>query len=109
MANKFTRKIDEMFKKDEHESSKCVYIIIGYCHSGDEDGGTKDYEYFNCLWECNVDGTYTGPARINHCLYYDTCEQKAAFEEDWDALTTMLWNSYRKIMGPNFEGTNCYY
>ena len=109
MANKFTRKIDEMFKKYEHESHKCVYIILGYCHSGDEDGGTRDYEYFDCMWECNVDGEHTGQNRINHCLYYDGNEQEEAFDKDWDELTTMLWTSFRDVMGPNFEGTNCYY
>lgn len=107
MANKFTRKIDEMFARFGKPGDK--YIILGYCHSGDEDGGTKDYEYFDCLWECNVDGTYTGPRRKDHCVYYDCREQEDAFEKDWDELTTMLWNSYREIMGPDFEGTTCYY
>ena len=107
MANKFTRKIDEMFARFGRPGDK--YIILGYCHSGDEDGGTDDYEYFDCMWESYVDGTHTGPERRDHCLYYDTPEQEVAFEEDWDELTTMLWDSYRETMGPDFEGTNCYY
>lgn len=107
MANKFTRKIDEMFARFGRPDDK--YIILGYCHSGDEDGGTRDYEYFDCMWECYVDGTHTGPERRDHCLCYDTREQEVAFEEDWDELCTMLWDSYRETMGPDFEGTNCYY
>jgi len=107
MANKFTKKIDEMFARFGKPGDQ--YIILGYCHSGDEDGGTRDYEYFDCLWECNVDGTHTGPGRKDHCLYYDGREQEDIFEEDWAALCTMLWDSYRDIMGPDFEGTNCYY
>ncbi len=107
MANKFTRKIDEMFAKFGKPGDN--YIILGYCHSGDEDGGTRDYDYFDCLWECNVDGTHTGPERRDHCLYYDTRVQEVAFEEDWDELCTMLWDSYRETMGPDFESTNCYY
>ena len=107
MANKFTRKIDEMFARFGRPGDK--YIILGYCHSGDEDGGTDDYEYFDCMWESYVDGTHTGPERRDHCLYYDGREQEVAFEEDWDELTTMLWDSYRETMGPDFEGTNCYY
>lgn len=107
MANKFTRKIDEMFARFGRPDDK--YIILGYCHSGDEDGGTRDYEYFDCMRECNVDGTHTGPERRDHCLCYDTREQEVAFEEDWDELCTMLWDSYRETMGPDFEGTNCYY
>lgn len=107
MANKFTRKIDEMFARFGKPGDN--YIILGYCHSGDEDGGTDDYEYFDCMWECYVDGTHTGPERKNHCLYYDGKCQKDIFEEDWDELTKMLWDSYRETMGPNFESTNCYY
>jgi hypothetical protein len=107
MANKFTRKIDEMFARFGRPGDK--YIILGYCHSGDEDGGTRDYEYFDCMWESYVDGTHTGPERREHCLYYDGREQEVAFEEDWDELTTMLWDSYRETMGPDFEGTNCYH
>lgn len=107
MANKFTRKIDEMFARFGKPSDK--YIILGYCHSGDEDGGTRDYEYFDCMLECYVDGTHTGPERRDHCLYYDGKVQEDIFEEDWDELCTMMWDSYRETMGPDFEGTNCYY
>lgn len=107
MANKFTRKIDEMFARFGKPGDK--YIILGYCHSGDEDGNTDDFEYFDCMWECYVDGTHTGPGRRDHCLYYDGREQEDIFEEDWDELTHMLWDSYRETMGPDFESTNCYY
>ena len=107
MANKFTRKIDEMFARFGKPDDN--YIILGYCHSGDEDGGTDDYDYFDCMWECYVDGTHTGPERRDRCLYYDGREQRDIFEEDWNELTSMLWDSYRETMGPDFEGTNCYY
>ena len=105
MANKFTRKIDEMFARFGKPDDE--YIILGYCHSGDEDGGTRDYEYFDCMWECNVDGSHTGPERRDHCLCYDTSKQEYAFKEYWDELCTMLWDSYRETMGPDFEGTDC--
>lgn len=106
MANKFTRKIDEMFARFGKPGDN--YIILGYCHSGDEDGGTRDYAYFDCMWECNVDGTHTGPERRDHCLCYDTSKQEYAFKEYWDELCTMLLDSYRETMGPDFEGTDCY-
>lgn len=110
MANRFTTKIDEMFAKYGRPDGKDEYIILGYCHSGDEDGGTDDYEYFDCVYESNVDGRYTGKERRNHCLCPQTKELDDDFEKDWDELTEQIWDAFRsKLSDGMFEGTNCYW
>ena len=110
MANKFTTKIDEMFAKYGRPDGKDEYIILGYCHSGDEDGGTDDYEYFDCIYESNVDGRHTGKERRNHCLYPQTTDLDDDFEKDWDELSEQIWDAFRsKLTDGMFEGTNCYW
>lgn len=110
MANKFTTKIDEMFAKYGRPDGKDEYIILGYCHSGDEDGGTDDYEYFDYVQESNVDGRHTGKERGPHCLFSQTEDLDDDFEKDWDSLSEQIWDAFRSKMRVNmFEGTNCYW
>jgi len=110
MANKFTTKIDEMFAKYGRPDGKDEYIILGYCHSGDEDGGTHDYDYFDCVYESDVAGHRAGKERRPHCLFSQTEDLDEDFEKDWDNLTNQIWDAFRSKMREGmFEGTNCYW
>lgn len=110
MANKFTTKIDEMFAKYGRPDGKDEYIILGYCHSGDEDGNTDDYEYFDCVAESDVEGWHAGKERRSHCLYPQSEKLVEDFEKDWDNLSEQIWDAFRSKMRVNmFESTNCYW
>lgn len=110
MANKFTEKIDEMFAKYGRQDGKDEYIILGYCHSGDEDGRTDDFAYFDCVAESDVEGWHAGKERRPHCLYPQTDKLVDDFEKDWDDLSEQIWDAFRSKMTENmFESTNCYW
>lgn len=110
MANKFTEKIDEMFAKYGRPDGKDEYIILGYCHSGDEDGGTDDYEYFDFFEESDVEGRRAGKERRKHCLYPQAVNLFDDFEKDWDDLAEQIWDAFRsKMRYGMFESTNCFW
>lgn len=110
MANKFTTKIDEMFAKYGRTDGKDEYIILGYCHSGDEDGRTDDFEYFDSVYESDVEGHHTGKERRPHCLYPQTEDLDDDFDKDWDSLSEQIWDAFRSKMREGmYESTNCYW
>ena len=101
MANKFTKAVDAFFKRWMEDDAKIIPLFN--CHSGDEDGGTDDYEWTDWweteeMWE--VDG-----AELNDNYFDD----KDACHNDWDKLTDLFYSSFHNALESNFSGTNCYW
>lgn len=110
MANKYTRKIDEMFQKYDPEH-KADYIYLGYCHKGDEDGGCDDYDYVG--WDF-YDIEQQEPYKIQEkSLWWqinpDDKELNEAYEKDWDILTGMLRDGFPDAVEADYSSTNCYW
>ena len=101
MANKFTKAVDAFFKRWMEDDAKIIPLFN--CHSGDEDGGTDDYEWTDWwetekMWE--VDG-----AELNDNYFAD----EDACHNDWDKLTDVFYSSFHNALESNFSGTNCYW
>ena len=105
MENKFTRKIDEMFKKYGKGDEKM--LLIGWCHSGDEDGGTDDYEEWD-MWECNPYERSIGYDEAEFLFSPDE-SMDDEFEKDYDELSHMLHSSFGNVLDPDYTHTNCYW
>ena len=101
MANKFTKAVDAFFKRWMKDDAKIIPLFS--CNSGDEDGGTDDYEWTDWwetedMWE--VDGAELND---NYDAHDDECH------DDWDKLTDLLYKSFHNALESNFNSTNCYW
>lgn len=118
MANKYTKMIDEIFKKwDPTGTTK--YIYIGYCHQGDEDGGCGKYDHIcDGYWEVEDQYPYTMVNEI--CFFYvpedspklsdeEYEEKRKEYKKDYDNLRNELLKSFGNELKPNYSHTNCYW
>lgn len=102
MANKFTKAIDEFFKR--WMTKEATMIPLFNCHSGDEDGGTDDYTWSD--WWDTDEMWETDEAELESFKYDDHTEE---CQKDWEALTNDLMHTFRNALEANFDRTNCYW
>lgn len=118
MANKYTRMIDEIFKKwDPTGTTK--YIYLGYCHKGDEDGGCDDYDYIcDSYWE--IEGQYPYKMEDEICFFYipedrpkltdeEAEKERDEYSKDYGKLCSELLKSFGKALVADYSSTNCYW
>ena len=102
MANKFTKAIDEFFKR--WMTKEATMIPLFSCHSGDEDGRCDDYTWSD-WWETE-DMWETDEAELDSSRYDDHTKE---CKKDWEALTDDLWHTFCNALEANFDRTNCYW
>lgn len=106
MANKYTRMIDEFFKKWDSEG-KTQYIYLGYCHKGDEDGGCGEYDYIgDSIWEIE-DQWPNGMTK--DIVWFENSEHENDFGKDFRNLFKELNNAFGSSLEPDYDRTNCYW
>lgn len=113
--NKITKKIDEMFEKYSANGTE-KWIMIAYFHQGDDDGGSKCYDYtlFNDVDDMIGDRDnkckFLGNYKLDDKLF-GTWQKPGPFHKDWDELSDMIWKSFgRDIEDDKYESTNaCWY
>lgn len=109
--NKITKKIDEMFEKYSANGTE-KWIMIAYFHQGNEDGGMDCYDYtgFNDI-DDRVEGyddecKFLGNHKLDRKLV-GTWKDPGPFRKDWDELTNMIWESFRRDLEyDKYERTN---
>ncbi len=102
MANKFTKAVDEFFEHWCRPTGKMIPLF--YCHSGDEDGGTDDYEEYG-WWE--VESMFHNQdAALDNDKYK---ANKDKCEDEWETLTRLFFDSFSNKLESDFESTNCYW
>ena len=102
MDNRFTKAIDEFFKR--WMTNEATMIPLFNCHSGDEDGRCDDYTWTD-WWETE-DMWETDESELAQSKYEDHEEE---CRKDWEALTDDLWNTFCNALKANFDRTNCYW
>lgn len=102
MTNRFTKAIDEFFK--HWMTKEATMIPLFSCHSGDEDGGTRDYTWSG-WWETE-EMWETDEAELDSTRYDDHTEE---CQKDWEILTDDLLHTFRNALETNFDRTNCYW
>lgn len=102
MTNKFTKAIDEFFSRWMTKDAKMIPLYN--CHSGDEDGGTRDYTWTE-WWETD-EMWEIAAAELDPSKYDDHSEE---CQNDWEALIEDLWHTFSNALEADFEGTNCYW
>lgn len=118
MANKYTRMIDEIFKKwDPTGTTK--YIYLGYCHQGDEDGGCDEYDYIcDDYWE--IENQYPYKMEDEICFFYvpedrpkltdeEAEKERDEYRKDYSNLCHELLKSFGKALEADYSSTNCYW
>ena len=102
MANKFTKAVDAFFSR--WMTKEATMIPLFRCHSGDEDGGTRDYEWKG-WWETE-EMWETDEAELDQSKYEnheDECQK------DWEALERDLFKTFSNALEADFDRTNCYW
>lgn len=102
MANKFTKAVDAFFKR--WMTKEATMIPLFNCHSGDEDGGTRDYTWSD-WWETE-EMWETDEAELEQSKYADHEDE---CKKDWDTLTNDLWHTFCNALEADFDRTNCYW
>lgn len=118
MANKYTRMIDEIFKKwDPTGTTK--YIYLGYCHQGDEDGGCDEYDYIcDDYWE--IENQYPYKMEDEICFFYvpedrpkltdeEAEKERDEYSKDYGNLCRELLKAFGKALEADYSSTNCYW
>lgn len=110
--NEICKKIDEMFEKYSANGTE-KWIMIAYFHEGDQDGGCDCYDYtgFNDIDDrvagYDDDCKFLGNHKLDRKLV-GTWQKPGPFRKDWDELTNMIWESFRRdLEDGKYERTNC--
>lgn len=109
--NKICKKIDEMFEKYSANGTE-KWIMIAYFHEGDQDGGCGCFDYtgFNDIDDKVEDRDDECKFLGNHKLdrkLVGTWQKPGPFRKDWDELTNMIWESFRRDLEyDKYERTN---
>ena len=125
MANKYTRAVDEFFEK--FASEKEDRIFLGFCHSGDEDGGTDDHDYILDSYEADpaeawpydmaekcVGLSYLNDIDDSKMSHEEKVAQRNEFMKELSKLFELFGKGFPKELEPDYGGTdcdwrNCYY